>query len=135
MGHPVSPPAPGAASKNAGRKLVVIDALNVGRSYNVGFTCPEHHHFKIHKQHSWKAVPCCATAIALAIDYFLSKGNPSPSPNPNPSPNPEQISLPSSLHLLPPHPTLIVESLCEQRMVRHLVITPRASVSSGWCVT
>ena len=41
MGLPVSglDRAPPRSNHDA-RKLVVIDALNVGRSYNVGFTCP-----------------------------------------------------------------------------------------------
>ena len=41
MGLPVSglDRAPPPSNHDA-RKLVVIDALNVGRSYNVGFTCP-----------------------------------------------------------------------------------------------
>jgi len=75
MGLPVSPPSTQNPSRAGGpTKLVVIDALNVGRSYNLGYACPDHHHYKYNKQQSWKTVPCCAQAIALAIDYFLKKG-------------------------------------------------------------
>ena len=64
----------------------------MGRSYNVGFTCPPHHNFKHSKDQSYRTVPCCATAIAFAIDFFLNKGDPeTPKPhNPNPNPNPNR---------------------------------------------
>ena len=73
MGLPVSQPAGGPSRAGPASKLVVIDALNVGRSYNLGFVCPDHHHRFDDRQRS-RSTPACATAIALAIEYFLKKG-------------------------------------------------------------
>ena len=74
MGLPVSPPSGSPARGGPASKLVIIDALNVGRSYNLGFVCPEHHNYRFDDPKRRCSVPACATAIAIAIEYFLKKG-------------------------------------------------------------
>ena len=67
----LSVPSSSHDAKLAG-KTVIIDGLNVARSYSVGFCCPAHHNYRFIEGRG--KPPPCGTAIKLAMDYFLRKG-------------------------------------------------------------